>query len=93
MLVEDLRRELRITTNFFDTDLADLIAAGKAELKLSGVLEPKIIETDSLIKRALIIYAKAHFGLNNPDSEKYIKSFESLVNHLCLSQEYTTEAV
>lgn len=54
--------------------------------------EPVLVEIeimDPLIKRAIILYAKSHFGLDNADSEKYMKAFTSLKIHLALSAEYT----
>lgn len=58
--------------------------------------EPEPIEVevmDPLIKRAITIYVKAHFGWNNPDAEKLQQSYNMLKAHLSLSQEYTKEAV
>ena len=54
--------------------------------------EPDPVEIqviDPLIKRAISLYAKAHFGLDNADSEKYMAAFTSLKTHLTLSAEYT----
>ena len=53
--------------------------------------EPQPIEIevlDPLIKRAITIYVKAHFGWNNPDAEKLQQSYDMLKCHLALSQEY-----
>jgi hypothetical protein len=45
--------------------------------------------TDSpLIKRAITVYAKAHFGYNNPDSEKFVASYNGLKIHLALSGDF-----
>lgn len=57
--------------------------------------EPQPIEIevlDPLIKRAITIYVKAHFGWNNPDSERLQQAYYMLKVHLTLSREYT-EAV
>jgi len=53
--------------------------------------EPEPIEVevmDPLIKRAITIYVKAHFGWNNPDAERLQQSYDMLKCHLALSQEY-----
>jgi len=58
--------------------------------------EPEPVEIqvmDPLIKRAIIVYVKAHFGWNNPDAERLQQSYDMLKMHLSLSQEYTVEAV
>ena len=45
----------------------------------------------ALIKRAIILYCKANFGLDNKDSEKYNKSYDLLKQHLALSGDYKNE--
>ena len=92
-MIEDVKKSLRISTDYFDTEIIDLIDSAKSDLILSGVLTSKTIDADMLIKRAIILYSKAHFGLDNADSEKYMASYTSLKTHLCLSQEYTVEVV
>jgi hypothetical protein len=86
---EKIKLALRIKNSAFDDEITDLIDAAKADLKLSGVLQDKITDTDILIIRAVTLYAKAHFGLDSEDGDKYCKAYESLKNHLCLSAEYT----
>lgn len=92
-MLEESKQALRIKTDAFDTEINGLINAAKSDLKLSGVSEQKLNdETDPLIKRAVILYVKANFGWNNPDSERLQQAYYMLKVHLTLSQEYT-EAV
>jgi len=93
MLLDNIKLTLRITNIAYDTEIQDLIEQAKADLKLCGVLEAKIIDTDVLIKRAIITYCKANFGLNNGDSEKLQASYEAIRNHLSMSVEYNTEVI
>lgn len=91
-LFDDVKQALRITIDLeFDTEIQDLIDTAIAELKLAGLdaswLEP---EYDPLIKRAIATYAKANFGYDNPEADRFQKSFEMLKNHLSLSVEYTS---
>ena len=88
MILDDFKAILRISTDALDVEVQDLIDSAIADLILSGVAEDKAITTDPLIKRAVSIYCKAHFGLFNADSEKYQRSYDSLKTHLTLSQEY-----
>lgn len=88
MLLDDIKLALRRTNDVFDSEINDLIEQAKADIKLAGVPESKIVDTDPLIKRAIIVYCKANFGLNNPDSEKYQKSYEAIRDHLALSIDY-----
>jgi hypothetical protein len=94
-LIDDVKVSNRVlsTDTGIVAELQDLIDAAKADLILSGILESKVIDTDTLIKRAIMLYSKAHFGLDNADSKKYEASYNSLKTHLCLSQEYTVEVV
>lgn len=93
-ILDDVKTALRISNTAFDGEITDLISAARADLKLSGILESKVNDdTDPLIKRAITVYVKAHFGWNNPDAEKLQQSYDMLKMHLSLSQEYTVEAV
>lgn len=88
----DIRRYLRINHTHFDGEITDLAEAAKADLKLGGILPARVDnDNDALIKRAIICYIKAEFGLDNSDSEKYRESYEMLKRHLMLSTEYITE--
>jgi len=91
-MLQNVKQALRISvsTTAFDSEVEDLIAAARDDLRLSGVLASKVEDdSDSLIRRAITVYAKANFGLDNPDAEKFQRSYESLKAHLTLSQEYT----
>ena len=85
-MLEDVKRALRVSTAYFDVDVQDLIDAAKADLALSGVLLTKLVDTDPLIKRAVILYSKSSFGLDNTDSENYMASYTSIKKHHTLSQ-------
>jgi len=89
-LIDDVKTYLRISTanTAYNTEITDLIAAAIADLKLSGVTAEKAVDTDTLIKRAIVTYVKANFGWNNPDAEKLQNSYEMLKNHLTLSADY-----
>jgi uncharacterized phage protein (predicted DNA packaging) len=89
-MLDDIKTVMRISNTAFDTELNALIAAVRADLVLTGVLTTKAQDdTDPLIKRAVSIYVKAHFGWDNPDSEKLLHSYNMLKTHLALSKEYT----
>lgn len=75
------------TTTAFDEEIETLIEACLLDLKLSGV--EKI--DDDLVKRAVGIYVKAHFGSENPDREGLIECYKSLKTHLALSEKYGDE--
>lgn len=85
-LIDEVKVSLRITSIDFDTEIQGLIDAALADLRLSGVTN--LNETDPLIKRAIITYAKAHFGYDNPEAERFQKSYEMIKMHLTLSADY-----
>ena len=92
-LIYDVRRYLRINHTHLDAEITDLIGAAQADLLLGGINAAKVNdESDALIKRAIVCYVKAEFGLDNADAEKYRNSYEMLKRHLQLSNEYIEEA-
>lgn len=89
-MLQDVKDALRVSGNDLDNEIKDLIEAAKADLILSGVHKDKVIDTDPLIKRAIIIYCKAHFGYDDTKiAERFEQSYISLKQHLTLSIEYT----
>lgn len=91
MMLQKIKDALRVSGEALDEEIQDLIDAAKADLRLSGVHPDKIKDTDPLIKRAIIVYAKAHFGYDDPKIvERFEQSYMSLKHHLTLSTEYTT---
>jgi len=86
-LIDDVKLALRVTSVDFDTEIQDLIDSAKADLRLSGVTDPD--ETDPLIKRAITVYCKAHFGYDNPEADRFQRSYDLLKMHLALSTDYT----
>lgn len=90
-MLQDVKMSLRVNENDLDNEIEDLIEAAKADLILSGINKDKVKETDPLIKRAIIVYCKAHFGYEDPKlAERFEQSYESLKAHLALSVDYTT---
>lgn len=89
MIFNKIKRNLRISIDVFDEDIQGLIESAKKDMKIHGV--KKIEEDDPLIIRAVDLYCKGHFYLDNKDSERYLKSYESLRDHLSLAGDYSDE--
>lgn len=87
-MLEDVKRGLRITNTAYDQEVLDLIEAAKADLLIPDIDPLKIVDTEPLIKRAIILYCKANFGLDNKDSEKYQAAYNNLTERLSLSLLY-----
>jgi len=85
-LLDTVKTNLRIKSTAFDeAEIQPIIDACKADLKLSGV--EKIEESDPLIQRAVVLYAKGNFGYSE-DSEKFMQAYTALKNSLALAGDY-----
>ena len=88
-MLEKVKMALRIATEHFDDEITDLMEAARQDLILSGVSSDKASkDDDALITRAIKTYCKAYFGYDNPDADRFAKSYEMLKIHLSLSTEY-----
>jgi len=88
-ILDDVKDALRVSGAALDTEIQDLIDAAKADLRLTGVHPDRIVDTDPLIKRAITVYCKAHFGYEEPaQAELFMRSYNALKAHLALSKEY-----
>ncbi len=88
--LSEVKIALRVSNTALDGEITDLIAAARQDLILSGVLASKANSTtDSLIKRAVVTYVKAHFGWDNPDHERLLSAYNQLKLHLTLAGDYT----
>ncbi|WLR53555.1 head-tail connector protein [Mesobacillus subterraneus] len=92
MLLEDIKKSLRVSHYELDDEITDLIEEARADLILSGVssvIAEEEIDVDPLIKRAIKLYAKADFEEDKDKSEKYQRSYDLLKQHLSLSADYS----
>lgn len=92
-LLDEVKTALRISSTATDTEIDDLILAAKADLQLCGLLGEFILVTDALIKRAIVTYCKANFGWDNPEADRFQRSYDMLKNHMSLSLDYAFYAV
>jgi len=89
-MIEDVKLSLRITNSHFDHEIQNLIDAACLDLQQAGVSKSVIEqdETDPLIKRAVITYAKANFGYDNPEADRFNDAYIMLKQHLSLYGDY-----
>ena len=95
-ILEDVKKALRITNNAFDDEVTDLIKAGESDLRLAGIFfedETPEEEYHPLIKRAILIYAKAHFGYENTEAERFEESYIMLKKQLIIAGEFYVPVV
>ena len=83
------RLSIRTKSKAFDPEIVDLIRAAREDLALGGVLPERARdESDPLIKRAVMTYIKAEFGLDNEDVDKYRAAYDRLKVSLALASDY-----
>lgn len=82
-MLDKVKLALRVSNSAFDDEITSLIEAAKIDLENGGVL--KVDPADALVERAIILYAKANYGMANPDSVKYDEAYHNLRQKLSLS--------
>lgn len=89
MEVSVVKPSLRVMSDVtdFDSEIMMLINACLSDLNTSGLI---IDEAEPLVIQAVITYCKAHFGIENSDSEKYLNSYYSMKAHLLVCGDMTT---
>lgn len=87
-ILDTIKTALRVTSSAFDTEIQDIIDAAKIDLTEGGAANTD--ETDRLVLRALTLYAKANFGMSNPDMEQYQRQYDRLKTTMALAANYQT---
>lgn len=89
----ECRAALGVTDDYFDGQIALNIAAARVKMQLGGVSVAKSNDdSDPLVMVAIIAYVKATTGNDNPDAERYLETFESMVTQMKLTDSYAKEA-
>ena len=89
-MLEKVKLALRITTDAFDSELNDLIAAAKTDLGSAGVTLPDTL--DEICERAIVTYCKVNFG-EQDRTEMYDRlkaSYDEQKAQLSMATGYTT---
>jgi len=86
--IDDAKKVLRISSAAFDTEINNLISAAQEDLKIFSIVPEKVVDTDPLVRNAILTYVKASFGWDNPDSEKLMASYASQKSALALVRKY-----
>lgn len=85
-MLAKVKLALRITTDAFNSEITDLIAAAKIDLGIAGVELPSTL--DEICQLAIITYCKLHFG--EPDEYDRLKaSYDEQKAQLSMSTGYT----
>ncbi len=85
-MLTKVKLALRITTNYYDSELTELIEAAKQDLGIAGVVIPSTI--DAIVTRAIVTYCKLNFG--EPDDYDRLKaSYDEQKAQLSMATGYT----
>ena len=85
-MLESVRAALHITSDLYDAELAELIAAGLADLGLAGVDAAE--ENDPLILTAVKTYVRLRFG-SPEDYDRLKRSYDEQKAQLQMATGYT----
>lgn len=86
-MLNAVKLALRITTEAFDSELNDLIAAALIDLTQAGISNP--VDTDPMIRRAVITFCRLNFGQPD-DYDRLKKAYDEQKAQLGMASGYTT---
>lgn len=83
-LLDDVKLALRVSSDAFDAEIAGLVAAALTDMRRTGVREELLDPTSlsHLPKQAVTLYAKALFGYDNPEADRFMLSYRQTVADL-----------
>jgi len=85
-LLDKAKMALRVTTDYFDEEINDLIESAKLDLGIGGVILPDDI--DELCQKAIITYVKMSFGIPE-DYDRLKRSYDEQKAQLMTATGYT----
>jgi hypothetical protein len=87
-MLEQIKMALRITTNAYDAELNNLIAAAAIDLGIAGVNEARESVNNPIIIRAVSTYCKMNFGTVD-DYDRLKASYDEQKAQLSMATGYT----
>lgn len=91
-LMDKAKTALRLSTDYYDGEIAGYIKAAKMDLALVGIknIEPGSVVTDNLISTAIITYVRLHFGdLQDAEYDRLKASYDEQKAQLMTATGYT----
>lgn len=85
-MLDKAKKALRLTTDAYDEEITDLLAAAALDLGIAGVELPS--ELDALCQRAVLTYVRLHFG-SPEDYERLKTSYDEQKAQLRTATGYT----
>lgn len=91
-LLDDVKQACRVTSDAYNTELTDLIAAALADIGITDVKSALLIATDPgpLVKMAIKTYCRMNFGeLEDSKYDRLKASYDEQKAQLLMSSGYT----
>lgn len=85
-MLDKAKKALRLTTDAYDEEITDLLAAAALDLGIAGVVLPS--ELDALCQRAVLTYVRMHFG-SPEDYDRLKASYDEQKAQLQTATGYT----
>lgn len=85
-MLDKAKMALRLTTDAYDEEITDLLAAAALDLGIAGVELPE--ELDALCQRAVLTYVRVHFG-SPEDYDRLKASYDEQKAQLRTATGYT----
>lgn len=95
-MFEKVKLALRVTTNAFDDEINDLIAAACLDMGIAGVSDTvaNVDTTNALIVRAVITYCKMYFGdPSEKDFDRLKTAYDEQKAQMSMATGYTDWSV
>lgn len=81
-MLQKVKTALRVSGTAFDGEIADLIAAARADLAGAGVI---VDDSDPLHAQAIICFCKSRFGYEDPQqADRFWDAYEAHKTHLAI---------
>lgn len=82
-LFESVKNALRLSTDRADSEVTGLMSAAIHDMLVKGVsadwLGTDVDSLPALARQAVVVYAKANFGYDNDDADRFLKVYDSMV--------------
>lgn len=82
-IYDSIKTVLRISSDAMDSEVYGIIGAAVNDMLTKGVspvwLGTDVDELPPLAKQAVVFYAKAHFGYDNSEADRFQGSYDSTV--------------
>lgn len=88
-LFDDIKTILRVSGDAFDPEVRLLIDACKRDMVRAGVPNGTVVEEGPLVRNAVACWCKANFGYDNPEAERFDRSYRQALCDLLNSPSFT----